>query len=236
MQLHSAPQQYSIGLYQAQAKAPNQRVHLPGSTTDGSSADAGPESTDPVTISSEGQEKAATASEKNTTETTPTGKELSKEELAALTKLQKRDKEVRAHEQAHMAAAGKYSTGGPSFTYQKGPDGNSYAIGGEVGVDMSKESDPNATIQKMRAVKRAALAPASPSSVDRQVAAQASVKESQARKELAQEQEEMLEAAATEDSSTPGESATQSPESNSSPSPSVSALRAIAAYEQISAM
>lgn len=232
MQLQSALQQYSIGLYQTQAKAPTQRVQVPGSNTDEQQ-----ENNDRVSISPEGQEKAAEISKNsNSPEETPTGRELSKEELTALTKLQKRDKEVRTHEQAHMAAAGKYATGGPSFTFQKGPDGNSYAIGGEVGIDMSKESDPNSTIQKMRMVKRAALAPASPSSVDRQVAAQASVKESQARKELAQEQKELLEAAAKEDTFGPQEPAPQTPESGSSASPSVSALRAIAAYEQISAL
>ena len=52
---------------------------------------------------------------------------LSKEKLAELSLLRVTDQRVRAHEQAHMAAAGQYATGGPSFQYVTGPDNQRYA-------------------------------------------------------------------------------------------------------------
>lgn len=118
-------------------------------------------------------------------------KELSKEEKQEVTELKRRDAEVRAHEQAHAAAGGHLTKGGASFEYQTGPDGKRYAVGGEVSIDTSGvEGDPEATIRKMQMVRRAALAPAQPSGQDRSVAAQASQKEAQARRELAQQKTE----------------------------------------------
>lgn len=106
--------------------------------------------------------------------------------MAIIRQLQRRDQEVRAHEAAHLAAAGGYANGGASFVYQKGPDGKIYAIGGEVGIDSGPDSsDPQATLQKAQAIRRAALAPAKPSAQDRQVAAAASRMEALARMELA---------------------------------------------------
>jgi len=99
-------------------------------------------------------------------------------------KLASRDRVVRAHEQAHAAVGGQYA-GGPHYQYQRGPDGVAYAVGGEVPIDVGRESSPEATIEKMQTVRRAALAPADPSPQDRQVAAEASQIEAQAREELA---------------------------------------------------
>jgi hypothetical protein len=113
-------------------------------------------------------------------------KPLSDTELRQIQELKNRDTEVRAHEQAHLSAAGQYATGGPSFSYQTGADGRQYAVGGSVPIDTGKESTPEATIIKMRTVKRAALAPASPSPADRQIAAQAAMKELQAIQEASQ--------------------------------------------------
>jgi len=111
-------------------------------------------------------------------------KPLTDEELVKLTALKQRDTEVRTHEQAHLSAAGAYASGGASFSFTTGPNGKRYATSGEVPIDMSKEDSPAATILKMQTVRRAALAPANPSSADRAIASQASAKESQARKEL----------------------------------------------------
>ena len=112
--------------------------------------------------------------------------ELTEEEKREVEELEKNDREVRKHEQAHQAAAGQYARGGPSFEYQTGPDGKQYAVGGEVGIDTSEVAgDPQATIQKMQVVRRAALAPANPSAKDRQVVAQAAQVEAEARVELA---------------------------------------------------
>lgn len=115
------------------------------------------------------------------------GKNLSPEEEEKLAKLKERDQEVRTHEQAHKAAGGQYA-GSASYTYQTGPDGRQYAVGGEVSIDLSPvPNEPQATIAKMQQIRRAALAPAQPSSQDQQVAAQAGRIEAKARAELAQQ-------------------------------------------------
>ncbi|WP_281559256.1 putative metalloprotease CJM1_0395 family protein [Thalassomonas sp. RHCl1] len=99
--------------------------------------------------------------------------------------LQSRDQEVRTHELAH-ANVGGAATGSPSYTFQVGPDGRRYAIGGEVSVDLAPVSgDPQATIAKMQKVQAAALAPVEPSGQDRQVAATAGRIILQAQSELA---------------------------------------------------
>jgi len=112
--------------------------------------------------------------------------QLSPEALALIDQLKARDLEVRQHEQAHMAAAGGLATSGASYTYQRGPNGVSYAIGGEVNIDTSPGATPEETIQRARTIQAAALAPAEPSGPDRAVAAQAQQMEAQARAELAQ--------------------------------------------------
>lgn len=105
-----------------------------------------------------------------------------------LQQLKNRDREVRAHELAHLSVGGQYVTSGARFTYEKGPDGRLYAVGGEVGIDTSKVAgDPVASLRKAQMVARAALAPANPSAQDRRVAAQASVLIQQARIELARQ-------------------------------------------------
>lgn len=116
---------------------------------------------------------------------------LTDAEQKQVNKLAARDREVRAHEQAHKAVGGQY-TGAISYDYQRGPDGKQYAVGGEVPIDASEiPGDPEATIEKMRIVKAAALAPAEPSGQDRKVAAMADAKSAQARAELnAQKAEE----------------------------------------------
>lgn len=116
--------------------------------------------------------------------------ELSAEESQQLEKLKARDREVRAHELAHLAAAGSLATSGASFTYQRGPDGASYAIGGEVQIDTSSGSNPEETIRKAQIIRAAAQAPAEPSGQDRSVAAKASQMEAKARAELATADEE----------------------------------------------
>lgn len=99
---------------------------------------------------------------------------LRPEEQAVVRKLQARDRAVRAHEQAHLSAAGGLARGGPTYTYQRGPDGHMYAVGGEVSLDTSPiPGDPAATLAKARQIQAAANAPADPSPQDRSVAAAA---------------------------------------------------------------
>lgn len=140
----------------------------------------------------EGSETAATEnsaenSNESSAEGPPSGstEELSEEQQEQVTELKQRDTEVRAHEQAHVAAGGPHVTGGPTYEYQKGPDGRRYAVGGEVQIDTSPvEGDPEATLQKAQVVRAAALAPAEPSSQDLAVAAAAAQMATQARAEL----------------------------------------------------
>ncbi|MDA1312979.1 MAG: putative metalloprotease CJM1_0395 family protein [Acidobacteria bacterium] len=118
---------------------------------------------------------------------------LSDEERAIVAELQQTDRTVRAHEQAHLAAAGALARG-VSFSFVTGPDGQQYAVGGEVSIDTSPVSgNPEATIQKAQQIRAAANAPANPSGQDRAVAAQASGLEQAARQELAAEQRETFE-------------------------------------------
>lgn len=89
-------------------------------------------------------------------------------------RLQARDRLVRAHEHAHMAAGGGRVAGMAQYDYQTGPDGRQYAVGGSVSVVMtSVPGDPEATRRSADAAERAAMAPGGPSGQDFTVAADA---------------------------------------------------------------
>lgn len=107
-------------------------------------------------------------------------------EQAQIEKLKARDREVRAHEQAHLSAAGSLAVSGASFTYERGPDGINYAVGGEVNIRAAEGRTPEETLSRAEQIRAAALAPAKPSGQDRAVAAAASQMALQARAELAQ--------------------------------------------------
>lgn len=110
---------------------------------------------------------------------------LSLRQQSEIQALQDRDREVRNHEQAHLSAAGGIAIGGAHFSYTTGPDGKRYATGGDVGIDTSTVTgDPEATIRKAETIRRAALAPANPSSQDQSVAAKAAEMANKARTEL----------------------------------------------------
>lgn len=117
----------------------------------------------------------------------PSG-ELTEAEKEQVQDLRKRDAEVRAHEQAHARVGGSYASA-PSYEFETGPDGRSYAVGGHVSISTSPvQGDPQATIDKMDTVRRAALAPAEPSGQDLRVAAQADQTAQAARVELREQQ------------------------------------------------
>jgi hypothetical protein len=137
--------------------------------------------------------------------------EPSSEEAAKIRELQVTDRKVRAHEQAHLAAAGGYARGGAILKTQRGPDGRMYAVGGEVAIDTSKVPDnPQATLTKAQIVRRAALAPADPSAADRAIAAAAASMAASARQDISAESREQAEGSDTvEDGGGVAESATQ---------------------------
>jgi hypothetical protein len=151
----------------------------------GGSGEAGP--AEPKAAEASGQQ-AGTASDAASVDLN-----LTPDEQIELDLLEQRDTEVRAHEQAHVAAGGQYVTGSPTYSYQTGPDGQRYAIGGEVGIDTAPISgDPAASLQKARVIQRAALAPAEPSAQDLQVAASARELEMDAVQQLSELQGAVL--------------------------------------------
>lgn len=112
------------------------------------------------------------------------------QELEISRDLAERDREVRAHEQAHASVGGKYASA-PSYTYERGPDGRMYAVEGEVKIDTSPiPNDPQATLEKAEIIQRAALSVAEPSSADRAAAADARAMAIDARAEIMQQEDE----------------------------------------------
>ncbi len=105
-------------------------------------------------------------------------------------RLAARDRAVRAHEEAHKAAAGDLYRSGPTYEYVTGPDGRQYAVSGAVQIDTSEGETPEETMAKAARIRRSALAPVDPSSTDRAVASQASAMEARARQEHASRQAE----------------------------------------------
>jgi hypothetical protein len=108
-------------------------------------------------------------------------------DLREVRRLQQIDQGVRAHEAAHLAAAGGLASGGASYDFVTGPDGRLYAIGGAVRIDTSEGTSPEETLAKAKQIQQAALAPADPSAQDMAVAAAAAQMEALALLQLAQE-------------------------------------------------
>lgn len=134
------------------------------------------------------------------------------QDLETIRELAARDREVRAHEQAHQAVGGQYA-GGMSLTFERGPDGKRYAVAGEVPIDISPvPGNPEATLIKAEQVRRAALAPAEPSAQDRAVAAAAMQLKMEAQIEVRQERREEL---APQESDAEGDAVSESNDSAS---------------------
>ena len=110
---------------------------------------------------------------------------LTKNEKALVAELKQVDQAVKRHEMAHVVSGGRFILSGANYSYKTGPDGKRYAVSGEVSIDTSPvPGDPKATIDKMRQVRRSALAPADPSPQDRKVAATAMTISTKAMSEL----------------------------------------------------
>lgn len=148
--------------------SPTRRVINPSFSSSAGNASVGASSTT--------QSRASSSSEvSDTAETTRSNNAEQQRQQAAqraqqqaeqkmIQELQARDREVRSHEQAHVTAGGNLVISGPSYTYQRGPDGRAYAIGGKVQLDVSEvANDPEASLQKSEQIRRAALAPMDPS-------------------------------------------------------------------------
>ena len=160
-----------------------------GSTNNNLSLPAAVESDDSSEVSSLGvstEKPSNGGSSSNSTDTSADAarvKAQEREDELVISQLRARDQEVRVHEAAHAAVGGQYA-GSPSLQFTRGPDGVNYATSGEVSISTSRVSgDPQATIEKARVIRAAALSPASPSAQDSRVASYASPLESDARVE-----------------------------------------------------
>ncbi|MCB2200446.1 hypothetical protein KQI63_13645 [bacterium] len=112
--------------------------------------------------------------------------ELSEDEKKDVQEMKARDLEVRAHEQAHLAAAGSLANGGANFETERGPDGHHYAVAGDVNISFGGDT-PEERLRQAEQAARAALAPAEPSGQDRAVANKANRVAAEARQEIAQQ-------------------------------------------------
>jgi hypothetical protein len=101
-------------------------------------------------------------------------------------KLKGVEKEVKQHELKHFFIGRGY-VGLPTFVYLFGTDGKWYPVEGEVSVDLSEEKDPLKTIEKMKRILLAALAPEDASIQDAIVAGIAASKLAKAEEELIKE-------------------------------------------------
>ena len=115
--------------------------------------------------------------------------DLNDDEKRLVKDLSSRDNEVKAHEAAHQASGGGM-TGAASYTYQQGPDGKMYAIGGEVSIASPSGSTPEETIKNARQIAAAAMAAGNPSPQDFSVASSARVMEMKAQQQLSKEAQE----------------------------------------------
>jgi hypothetical protein len=90
---------------------------------------------------------------------------LSPEDDDMLRRLRARDQEVRNHELAHAASLGRFK-GVVNYSYQLGPDGKLYAIGGSTEVAAGATTSKADARARAEAVRRAAGAVADPSNAD----------------------------------------------------------------------
>jgi hypothetical protein len=115
---------------------------------------------------------------------------LSENQLETVKKRRDMDSAITKHEEDHHRVAGNLARSGAVYETQTGEDGQQYRQAGHVMIDTAEEKDPKKTIEKMKQVREAALAPegnvlAPLSEQDKKVARGASEKEKRAEDMLA---------------------------------------------------
>lgn len=96
---------------------------------------------------------------------------LDSNENQVINELQAADAGVRAHEAQHFRAAGGLVQGTAEFDYVEGPDGNLYAVGGQVEINPTNGvTDPAKQASDAATLYNAATAPADASAQDLAVA------------------------------------------------------------------
>ena len=95
---------------------------------------------------------------------------LTLREIALEQQLKRTDRDVRNHEMAHYRTGIPYGAL-PEYWMVTGPLGKRYVVTGITRFDMSEISgDRDQTLQKLKAIRRAAPSPGVPSDVDRRIA------------------------------------------------------------------
>lgn len=138
-----------------------------GTTIDPTTGDVAAPAPAPVS----GESSAAIASVTRRGGAVPARDEdLSERDQAALQNLRQRDAQVRQEENAHAGAAG--SIAGPIvYTYQRGPDGRMYAVGGSVSISAQTYTGDPAEARALGArINAAANAAINPSGADQRAA------------------------------------------------------------------
>lgn len=144
------------------------------------------------TNSVQGQPSSDEAQENKNT-TTQSKNDLTPEQEQEVAKLKARDAEVKTHEQAHLSAASGISASAPTYTYETGPDGEKYAIGGEVSITVVQTGNPQKDLQSAQTMRAAALAPSQPSSQDLSVARNADKMIEDDKKQIEEEKSQQYE-------------------------------------------
>lgn len=90
-----------------------------------------------------------------------------------LEKFKNTDAKIRSHEQIHASIG--HTTTPISYTYQEGPDGKMYAVGGHVRLDTSIPDDPKAAQFKLDQIRKSASAPVDSSGADSMISSQANL-------------------------------------------------------------
>jgi hypothetical protein len=121
------------------------------------------------------EEKLAQAEKsKDYFETAASNKNYDEKDFArVLEKFKKTDAQIRTHEQVHATIG--HTTAPISYTYQQGPDGKMYAVGGSVRLDVSIPEDPKEALYKLDQIQKASTAPAFLSGADISISSQANL-------------------------------------------------------------
>lgn len=119
----------------------------------------------------EAQQQIVNSKNKDYIEQLQSGKNVDEQDFArVLEKFKKTDANIRSHEQIHASIG--HTTTPIAYTYQQGPDGKMYAVGGSVKLDTSIPKDPKAALFKLDQLQKAASAPVDSSGSDNQISAQ----------------------------------------------------------------
>ena len=105
---------------------------------------------------------------------------LSESRQRMLDELKQRDRHVRQHEASHANSPGVIRYGSPKYSYQTGPDGRPYAVGGQVTLGTMPSHNPQTARINADALRKAALANGDPSPQDLAAASSAEAMKNEA--------------------------------------------------------